>query len=131
MFITEICFISAASAVCAVTVDPSDRLLCSGHEDGRCMLYDIQGSRVIQIFKPHSAELRSAHLSPRSLYLLTGSFDRSIVLTNLHDQGKYCSQNLFKQCSKLLFLMHSYSADRQETSFLRSTVLHNHPDWDS
>ncbi|XP_014664931.1 PREDICTED: WD repeat-containing protein 47-like isoform X2 [Priapulus caudatus] len=78
---------SPASPACTVTVDESGRLLASGHEDGSCMLYDVRGARVIQTFQPHAAELRSAHLCPRSFYLLTGSFDKTIALTNLHEQG--------------------------------------------
>lgn len=46
---------SPATAVC---VDPSGRLLVSGHEDSSCVLYDIRGNRPIQCFKPHSSDIR-------------------------------------------------------------------------
>ncbi|CAG2121315.1 unnamed protein product, partial [Medioppia subpectinata] len=39
------------SAVAAVCVDPSGKLLVSGHEDSNCMLYDIRGGRIIQTFQ--------------------------------------------------------------------------------
>lgn len=46
------------SPVAAVCVDPSGRLLVSGHEDSSCVLYDIRGNRPIQCFKPHSTDVR-------------------------------------------------------------------------
>uniref|UniRef100_T1ISV0 Valine--tRNA ligase n=1 Tax=Strigamia maritima TaxID=126957 RepID=T1ISV0_STRMM len=72
--------------VAAVAVDPSGRLLVSGHDDSTCMLYDIRGNRVIQCFKPHSQDVRSVRFSPSAYYLLTVSYDHKIVLTDL--QGK-------------------------------------------
>jgi WD repeat-containing protein 47 len=46
------------SPVASVCVDPSGRLLVSGHEDSSCVLYDIRGNRPIQCFKPHSSDIR-------------------------------------------------------------------------
>lgn len=46
------------SPVASVCVDPSGRLLVSGHEDASCVLYDIRGNRPIQCFKPHSSDIR-------------------------------------------------------------------------
>uniref|UniRef100_T1IR43 Uncharacterized protein n=1 Tax=Strigamia maritima TaxID=126957 RepID=T1IR43_STRMM len=69
--------------VAAVAVDPSGRLLVSGHDDSTCMLYDIRGNRVIQCFKPHSQDVRSVRFSPSAYYLLTVSYDHKIVLTDL------------------------------------------------
>ncbi|RWS04525.1 WD repeat-containing protein 47-like protein [Dinothrombium tinctorium] len=71
------------SPVGAVCVDPSGRLLVSGHEDSTCMLYDIRGGRIIQTFRPHSAEIRTIRFSAKAYYLLTGGYDNKIVLTDL------------------------------------------------
>ncbi|XP_055317869.1 WD repeat-containing protein 47 isoform X4 [Sitodiplosis mosellana] len=71
------------SPVTAVCVDPSGRLLVSGHEDSSCVLYDIRGNRPIQCFKPHSSDIRSIRFSPSAYYLLTGGYDNKLVLTDL------------------------------------------------
>lgn len=59
------------SPVTAVCVDPSGRLLVSGHEDSSCVLYDIRGNRPIQCFKPHSSDIR----------YVGASFDFKIICT--------------------------------------------------
>ncbi|XP_050549138.1 WD repeat-containing protein 47 isoform X4 [Daktulosphaira vitifoliae] len=71
------------SPVAAVCVEPSGRLLVTGHEDSACVLYDIRGSRSLQCFKPHSADVRSLRFSPSAYYLLTGGYDNKLVLTDL------------------------------------------------
>ncbi|UXI21211.1 hypothetical protein NH340_JMT07154 [Sarcoptes scabiei] len=70
-------------AVAAVCVDPTGKLLVSGYEDSTCMLYDIRGGRVIQTFHPHSADIRTIRFSNKAYYLLTGSYDNQIALTDL------------------------------------------------
>ncbi|XP_058831873.1 WD repeat-containing protein 47 isoform X1 [Topomyia yanbarensis] len=71
------------SPVAAVCVDPSGRLLVSGHEDSSCVLYDIRGNRPIQCFKPHASDVRSIRFSPSAYYLLTAGYDNKMVLTDL------------------------------------------------
>ncbi|XP_064458663.1 WD repeat-containing protein 47-like [Ornithodoros turicata] len=71
------------SPVAGVSVDPSGRMLVSGHEDAMCMLYDIRGGRTIQCFRPHASDVRSVRFSPRAYYLLTASYDRKCILTDL------------------------------------------------
>ncbi len=60
----------------SVCVDPSGKLLVSGHEDASVMLYDISGQRVVQIFRPHGDEVRTVRFSPGTYYLLSGSYDK-------------------------------------------------------
>ncbi|XP_011294123.2 LOW QUALITY PROTEIN: WD repeat-containing protein 47 [Musca domestica] len=71
------------SPVTAVCVDPTGRLLVSGHEDASCVLHDIRRNRQIQCFQPHSADIRSIRFSPSAYYLLTCGYDNKIVLTDL------------------------------------------------
>ncbi|XP_076315426.1 WD repeat-containing protein 47-like [Tachypleus tridentatus] len=76
-------FLLTGSSVSAVCVDPSGRLLVTGHEDSTCMLYDITGCKIIQCFQPHNAELRTIRFSPKARYLLTGSYDHKVILSDL------------------------------------------------
>ncbi|XP_064215852.1 WD repeat-containing protein 47 isoform X3 [Tribolium castaneum] len=71
------------SPVASLCVDPSGRLLVSGHEDSSCVLYDIRGGRSVQCFKPHSADVRSIRFSPSAYYLLSAGYDNKLVLTDL------------------------------------------------
>lgn len=75
------------SPFASVCVDPTGRLMASGHEDATCMLWDIRSNRTVQTFKPHTNEIRTVRFSMNAYYLLTGSYDQKVVLTDLH--GKY------------------------------------------
>ena len=78
-----ICFFKG-SPVAGVAVDPSGQLLASGHEDSACTLFDIRGSRIVQIFKPHQSDIRSVKFSNNAYYLLTASYDSKVIITDLH-----------------------------------------------
>jgi WD40 repeat protein len=62
--------------VTSVCVDPHGKLLISGHEDASVMLYDINGGRVVQIFRPQGDEVRTVRFSNAAYYLLSGSYDK-------------------------------------------------------
>lgn len=74
---------STGSPVASVAVDPSGRLLATGQEDSGCMLYDIRGGRIVQVYRPHSSDVRSVRFSPGAHYLLTGSYDTKVMVSNL------------------------------------------------
>lgn len=67
---------TSSSPVTSVCVDPSGKLLVSGHEDASIMLYDLTGGRVIQTFRPHGDEVRTVRFSNAAYYLLSGSYDK-------------------------------------------------------
>lgn len=83
-------FHGSGSPVASVAVDPSGRLMATGQEDSACMLYDIRGGRIVQVYRPHSSDVRSVRFSPGARYLLTGSYDTKVVVTNL--QGDLTKQ---------------------------------------
>uniref|UniRef100_A0A8C9X565 WD repeat domain 47 n=1 Tax=Sander lucioperca TaxID=283035 RepID=A0A8C9X565_SANLU len=76
-------FHGSGSPVASVAVDPSGRLLATGQEDSACMLYDIRGGRIVQVYRPHSSDVRSVRFSPGAHYLLTGSYDTKVIVSNL------------------------------------------------
>lgn len=71
------------SPVGVVRVEHSGKLLVSGHEDGNCMMFDLRGDKIIQLFKAHDKEIRTLNFSPKSYYLLCGSYDRKLKLMDL------------------------------------------------
>ncbi|XP_077370153.1 WD repeat-containing protein 47 [Festucalex cinctus] len=83
-------FHGSGSPVASVAVDPSGRLLATGQEDSACMLYDIRGGRIVQVYRPHASDVRSVRFSPGARYLLTGSYDAKVMVTNL--QGDLTKQ---------------------------------------
>ncbi|CAB3408833.1 unnamed protein product [Caenorhabditis bovis] len=72
-----------SAPVTSVCVDPSGKLLVSGHEDASVALFDIHGNRVIQTFRPHGDEVRTVRFSNAAYYLLTASYDKRVVITDM------------------------------------------------
>uniref|UniRef100_A0A8C0X1D3 WD repeat-containing protein 47 n=1 Tax=Castor canadensis TaxID=51338 RepID=A0A8C0X1D3_CASCN len=81
-------FHGTGSGICSCR--SSGRLLATGQEDSSCMLYDIRGGRMVQSYHPHSSDVRSVRFSPGAHYLLTGSYDMKIKVTDL--QGDLTKQ---------------------------------------
>lgn len=82
-FFLNVSFHCTGSPVATVAVDPSGRLLATGQEDSACMLYDIRGGRIVQVYRPHTSDVRSIRFSPGAHYLLTGSYDNKVIVSNL------------------------------------------------
>ncbi|KIH55098.1 WD domain, G-beta repeat protein [Ancylostoma duodenale] len=69
--------------VTSVCVDPSGQLLVSGHEDASVALYDITGGRILQTYRPHGDEVRTVRFSNAAYYLLSASYDKRMVITDM------------------------------------------------
>ncbi|CAI4229965.1 unnamed protein product [Auanema sp. JU1783] len=74
---------SHSAPVTSVCVDPSGQVLVSGHEDATVVLYDIRGGRVLQSFRPHGDEVRTVRFSNAAYYLLSASYDKRVVITDM------------------------------------------------
>lgn len=74
------------SPVAAVAVDGSGQLLAAAYEDASCLLYDLRGKRMVQVYQPHANEIRSVRFSVHSYYLLTASYDKRVVMTSLNGE---------------------------------------------
>ena len=89
MIMAQLLILDIGSAAAAVCVDASGQLLAVGQEDGACVLWDIRagGRGLVQAFRPHATDIRSARFTAQALYLLTASYDKRIILTDLHGRG--------------------------------------------
>ena len=67
-------------------MDTTGRLMASGHEDAAVMLWDMRGNKMVQSFKPHARDVRTVRFSMNAYYLLSGSYDNKIVMTDLHGE---------------------------------------------
>ena len=47
------------------------------------MIYDITAGRTLQFFKPHTMDCRSIRFSPDSHFLLSGSYDKSMIVMDM------------------------------------------------
>ncbi|VDK58358.1 unnamed protein product [Anisakis simplex] len=74
----------ACAPVTSVCVDPGGKLLVSGHEDASVMLYDISGSRVVQIFRPHADEVRTVRFSNAAYYLPVAEHNDKVIQCRWH-----------------------------------------------
>lgn len=74
---------SSASPVASVAVNFSGEILAAGYEDAFCLLYDLRTRRNLQIYQPHADQVRSVRFAGRTNVLLSASYDKQVILTNL------------------------------------------------
>lgn len=75
------CILFVTVTPCLKQTNPC--IYLTGHEDGSCMIYDITAGRTLQLFTPHTMDCRSVRFSPDNNFLLTGSYDTSIIMMDI------------------------------------------------
>lgn len=110
------------SPVASVCVDPSGRLLVSGHEDASCVLYDIRGNRPIQCFKPHSSDIRwvVVIVIVPELVVMIDSKLRDSPPHRRSDSSHSSSFLIRELASSFAFIIDEYLRARQLTILIRT-----------
>ncbi|EDV28008.1 uncharacterized protein TRIADDRAFT_21162, partial [Trichoplax adhaerens] len=70
--------------ITSLCVNHSNNLAAMGREDGVCVLYDIKADKILHTFHPHNEDCRSLRFSPDSRYLLSASYDGTLILTDMN-----------------------------------------------
>jgi len=73
--------------VLSVSFDKEERYLLTGGEDGRAYLWSLITGKMVGALPPHADYILSTDFSLNSLWAATGSYDRSITITNITSMG--------------------------------------------
>ena len=63
-----------------------ERLAFVSHQDGRVSQWDIFESAMINIYDVHNQECRAIDIDPTNSHLLTGGFDKNLVVYDLDEE---------------------------------------------
>ena len=69
--------------ILSVEFDKEEKYLISGGEDGRSYIWSMTTGKMISTLPPHADYIMSCSFSKNSLWAATGSYDRSITITNV------------------------------------------------
>ncbi|WP_024789286.1 hypothetical protein [Lebetimonas sp. JH292] len=69
--------------VLSVSFDKEEKYILTGGEDGRAYLWSISTGKMVGALPPHADYILSTDFSLNSLWAATGSYDRSITITNI------------------------------------------------
>jgi WD40 repeat protein len=69
--------------VLSVSFDKENKYLLTGGEDGRAYLWSLGTGKMVGALPPHADYILATDFSLNSLWAATGSYDRSITITNI------------------------------------------------
>lgn len=69
--------------VLSVSFDNEEKYILTGGEDGRAYLWSLTTGKMISALPPHADYILATDFSLNSLWAATGSYDRSITITNI------------------------------------------------
>ena len=73
--------------VLSVAFDKEERYILTGGEDGRAYLWSLLTGKMVGALPPHADYVLSTAFSLNSLWAATGSYDKSITITNITSMG--------------------------------------------
>ena len=73
--------------VLSVSFDKEERYIVTGGEDGRAYLWSLLTGKMVGSLPPHADYILSTDFSLNSLWVATGSYDKSITITNITSMG--------------------------------------------
>ena len=73
--------------ILSVSFDKEERYLLTGGEDGRTYLWSLITGKMVGALPPHADYVLSTDFSLNSLWAATGSYDKSITITNITSMG--------------------------------------------
>lgn len=78
------------SAVSVLALDPQERFLAAGHEDGKIRVWDLKTREVAVVFNAHTAAVSALAFSESGDLLASGSRDTDIVLWDVVAEQGVC-----------------------------------------
>jgi len=111
--------------VLSVAFDKEDKYLITGGEDGRSYIWSMQTGKMVTALPPHADYITSTAFSLNGLWAATGSYDKSVTITNISSMEVSYRKRVHKSAVVVLkFLQHQklLSADK-----MGELVLWNYP----
>ncbi len=82
--------------ILSVDFDSEEKYLLSGGEDGRAYMWSMKTGKMVSSLPPHADYVTSVAFSKNSLWAATGSYDKSVCITNISSMGVSYKKRIHK-----------------------------------